>query len=148
MTKAKRLVVLALSLLTACTKPAFVLTDVKQVNVSDGIYQRQVELVMEKQTYGCFIELENQQMTGVSCQNELGFSEFSAGHDDKTTALQFELVNPTLNETKARFIMDLLRLSLFDTYQVDAQEELQINKEQGNVLIINADNQQLFRVRQ
>lgn len=134
------------SFLLACTHVPFSVKDSREPQQADGLYQYKVELVAQAQSYICFVELANQQMSGLSCQNELGFAEFSGGQTDK--GLVLELTNPTLNKAQAQFIVDLLRLSVFEQYALITKDKLTITKKKGNIEIMNADNQLLFRVSQ
>lgn len=137
-----------LSFLVACAKPPLVLKKEGQISSPDGIYQKKVELLAEKQTYSCFVELKNHQMTGVSCQNSLGFAEFSGGYQRVKTSWVFEISNPLLKTDKAQLVVDLLGLSLFESYEIEAQTKLAINKTSEDVKVVSEDNELLFRVSQ
>lgn len=146
MNKISLLFLLALSFLLACaSKPLFKFTAANSISYKDGLYQRQVDLVAEKQRYSCFFELVNQHIVGVSCQNSIGFAEF-AGGTMGGQSLHYEISNPALSKAEAQFVVDLLYLSIVDNYQLVTSKSLKIIKQTGNLQVMNSDNQLLFQV--
>lgn len=130
----------------ACGSPIAV-TNPNQTMYPDGVYHRKVELMAEKQSYICFMELLNENISGINCQNNLGFSAFSAKLEP-SKAPQFSFSNPTITKAEARLVVDLLTLSVFTEYNLQTQQDLTVLNQHNETQIINKDNQLLYRVSQ
>lgn len=133
--------------IVACSSPKLMVTNANQTMYPDGVYHRKVELMAEKQSYICFMELLNENISGINCQNNLGFSAFSAKLEP-SKAPQFSFSNPTITKAEAKLVVDLLTLSVFTEYNLQTQQGLTVLNQHNKTEIINNNNQLLYRVSQ
>lgn len=137
--------------LTGCAIAPLNVSNVGQTQLADGVVVRQVQLdkrldsSWEKtQQLVCYAELQQSQLHGVSCQNDLGFVVFSGGQQQGEFI--FERNNPLFSEGKARFITDLLQLDLFENYQFNPR--YRIKKTDKQTLLSDSDGKAVAEVKQ
>lgn len=135
-----------LLLLSGCSLAPLNVANVGNTRLADGVYVRQVRLdkrldsTWEKnQQLTCYAELQQSQLHGVSCQNDLGFVVFSGGQQQKQFI--FERNNPLFSEQKARFVTDLLRLDLFENTALNPRYRLTKITEKTTQKTVIRDNQ-------